>query len=49
MNKIDISRGRNPIIPNARSIENTTIIKMLKNISQTTKKVGKKIRRHKKK
>ena len=49
MNDIEISRGIRPLIPKARSIENTIITKMLKNSSQNTKKVGKKMRRLKKK
>ena len=49
MNKIEISRGISPLIPKVRSIENTTTTKMLKNSSQNTKKVGKKMRRLKKK
>ena len=49
MNSMEISRGIRPLIPKARSIENTIITKMLKNSSQNTKKVGKKMRRLKKK
>ena len=49
MNKIEISSGISPLIPKARSIENTTTTKMLKNSNQNTKKVGKKMRRLKKK
>ena len=49
MNDIEISRGIRPLIPKARSIENTIITTMLKNSSQNTKKVGKKMRRLKKK
>ena len=49
MNSIEISRGIRPLIPRDRSIENTIITKMLKNSSQNTKKVGKKMRRLKKK
>ena len=46
---MEISKGISPLIPKARSIENTTSMKMLKNSSQITKKVGKKMRRLKKK
>ena len=49
MNNIEMSRGIRPLIPKARSIENIIITKMLKNSSQNTKKVGKKMRRLKKK
>ena len=49
MNNIEKSRGIRPPIPKAKSIENTTTTKMLKNSSQNTKKVGKKMRRLKKK
>ena len=49
MNSIEISKGIRPLIPKARSIENTTITKMLKSSSQNTKKAGKKMRRLKKK
>ena len=49
MNNIEISRGIRPLIPKARSIDNPIITRMLKNSSQNTKKVGKKMRRLKKK
>ena len=49
MNNIEKFRGIRPLIPKAKSIENTIIIKMLKNSSQNTKKVGKKMSRLKKK
>ena len=49
MNNIEISRGIRPLIPKARAIENTIITKKLKNSSQNTRKVGKKMRRLKKK
>jgi hypothetical protein len=49
MNKIEISKGIRPLIPKARRIEKTTTTTMLKNSSQNTKRVGKKMRRLKKK
>ena len=49
MNNIEKSRGIRPLIPKVRSIENPIITKMLKNSSENTKKVGKKMRRLKKK